>query len=499
MHSNLVHSLSTRQMNKIYQLVSIFNLVTHAAAKLPGDPGPLTGWNTWCTQNECAVDWCTSWEVLSVAQAIKDSGLLALGWNYINLDDCWGLRNESSTHIYPDPERFPQGMPAFINTLHDMGFKVGVYTDMGENACTKPFTGSWPYYQQDANDFASWGVDFVKFDYCGPPQGHEPADLTQEFSDAINNTGREMWFNFHCDEMTWEDSRCGLYGDSYRISPDHIDAWYSTIKVSKYLQTRQSWWGNGYPDPDFVYTGGQGCGSHSLPGERCPGQTDIEYQSEYSVWAIAGGQLLFATDPRNMSAVQKQAFFNTEILDVFRDTSGFDSIQMIGSGSTSNQQDSAGKYLEACSVMLQEQLSQGTDCVLDLNYGCGDESQQLIWVDDGCRGLFECYGVQNIDCESSDGSNITCPCIPEQPQVWVRAINDGKEVAVVFFNAADTLNNITVNFSELPSRNVWDSMTTLSVRDLWLHKDLGSFTSEFTAVDVLPHASFFLKLYEDIY
>ncbi len=64
-------------------------------------------------------------EVVSVAQAIKAAGLLDLGWNYINLDDCWGVRNDTTHEIMGDPTRFPEGMPAFIQKIHDLGFKWG--------------------------------------------------------------------------------------------------------------------------------------------------------------------------------------------------------------------------------------------------------------------------------------------------------------------------------------------------------------------------------------
>ena len=68
-----------------------------------------------------------------------------------------------------------------MDEAHRLGFKVGVYTDQGVNGCHHPFTGSWPYYYQDAKDFASWGIDYVKFDYCDPPDGFLPANLTNWF------------------------------------------------------------------------------------------------------------------------------------------------------------------------------------------------------------------------------------------------------------------------------------------------------------------------------
>jgi len=292
---------------------------------------PLLGWNTWCTQNSCGVDWCSSAEVLSVAQTIKDVGLLDIGWNYINLDDCWGVRDNKTKQIMADPTRFPEGMPAFISKIHDMGFKFGLYTDWGELACHSPFVGSFPYFEQDAKTFASWQVDLVKLDSCHLPANYTGEQLTKNMSQAMDKSGRTMWLYFHC----WGTQTCGTYGNSFRIAPDHHDNWNSTASVMQTLLNPQSYWGvsdatHGWPDLDFVFTGGEGCGLFSQPGVRCPGQTDEEYISEFTVWAVATGQLIFATDPRNMSAIQKKILFNREVLAIFNDTSGFADIKMVG-------------------------------------------------------------------------------------------------------------------------------------------------------------------------
>ena len=84
--------------------------------------------------------------------------MLDYGYDHINLDDCWGVRNNATQEIEGDPSRFPEGMPAFIGKLHAMGFKFGLYTDIGTMGCHHPFVGSWPDYQRDANTFANWKV-----------------------------------------------------------------------------------------------------------------------------------------------------------------------------------------------------------------------------------------------------------------------------------------------------------------------------------------------------
>eukprot|EP00054_Salpingoeca_dolichothecata_P029045 m.225144 g.225144 ORF g.225144 m.225144 type:complete len:163 (+) comp26380_c0_seq11:87-575(+) len=102
---------------------------------------PLMGWNTWCTQNTCGVDWCNEAEILDVADTMIENGMQAAGYEYINLDDCWGVRDPETGKIEGDPLRFPNGMKSMISQLHAKGFKFGLYTDIGYKACHSPFTG----------------------------------------------------------------------------------------------------------------------------------------------------------------------------------------------------------------------------------------------------------------------------------------------------------------------------------------------------------------------
>ena len=145
-------------------------------------------------------------------------------------------------------------MPAFISKVHDLGFKFGLYTDIGTMGCHHPFVGSWPDYQRDANTFAKWQVDYVKFDGCDQPKAFDAETLTCNMSQALNNTGHDMWLNFHC----WHNSGCAKCGNSYRIFDDHHDNWASTSGVMDFLANkRQDWWGpdpdRGWPDADFIY------------------------------------------------------------------------------------------------------------------------------------------------------------------------------------------------------------------------------------------------------
>lgn len=474
------------------RLTITFALFVVAFAR-PGTKGrtPPLGWNTWCTGNKCGNDWCTSAEVLDVAKTIKELGMLELGYEHINLDDCWGTRNATTNKIQGDTTRFPEGMPAFIEKIHALGFKFGLYTDIGEKACHHPFVGSWPHYQEDANTFAEWKVDYVKFDGCNQPKDHDAATLTCNMSQALNNTGREMWMNFHC----WHDERCAKCGNSYRVDHDHHDKWSSTAAIIKNLKNRQPFWGEnpdyGWPDADFVFTGGQGCGGDAGPaGQRCPGQSDTEYITEFSIWAIATGEIVFASDPRNMSDIQRKVFFNKEILDIYNDTSGFHSIAVVGDGSISSTRTGLP---QTCSISLIEQHSIAT-CTLGESYGCKEDMKNM-WIANGCRGKFTCNGV-NVTCGGmlQGGKNESCPCVEDGPDtmVWARPLRDGA-AAVALFNGGKHTADMTVHFKDIPDRD-WSQTTKLAIRDLWEHATNGIHTGSFTAKNIPAHGTVVVKM-----
>ena len=308
-------------------------------------------------------------------------------------------------------------------------------------------------------------------------------------SQALNNTGRDMWLNFHC----WHDADCAKCGNSFRVFHDHHDDWGSTSSTIDFLaNNRQPFWGPdpdyGWPDADFIYTGGEGCGSHSPPGQRCPGQSEVEYVSEFSIWAIAQGQLVLATDPRNMTAFMKKVLFNKEVLDVFRDVSGFRDVVMIPSNTTPP---APGPVPAVCSVALKKQISRAA-CTAHASFDCVNGSQNM-WTDDGCRGEFTCNGLPTT-CDVDNAGRHTCDCggSDDQVQTWLRPTADGGAAAVLH-NPTDSAADVSVTFADVPKRG-WSEQTSIHVRDLWVHKDLGSMTNKFVAKGVPSHGSVFVKL-----
>eukprot|EP01051_Picozoa_sp_SAG22_P016545 SAG22_NODE_2355_length_2672_cov_1.682472_3_plen_379_part_00 len=296
------------------------------------------------------------------------------------------------------------------------------------------------------------------------------------------------------------------------------------MRVIGYMRRRQAWWGAnpggstkpsaGWPDPDFVFTGGQGCGGTppvvpgAHAGARCPGQTEAEYRTEFSIWALAGGSLVIAVEPRNMTAFQYSTLANSEVLEVFKDTSGFAEIAMVGDGSPAAT--AAARQGTRCNVTLLSQRDPGNDqCVAGKTYGCerddtptaADNEQATapttMWVSGQCRGLFSCAGAPAVVCEAWSGERASCPCVTTQ--VWTRPLASAGAgtaalaAAVALFNPTDQVMNATVAFAQVQG-TPWSSATKLDVRDLWAHESLAAgVTGSFSAL-VEPHGTRLLRL-----
>jgi len=250
------------------------------------------------------------------------SGLSKLGYQYINLDDCWADTTDTQGNIQADVSRFPSGMKALVDKIHGLGLKFGLYTCAGTYTCSPggrnhQIPGSFGHYQQDANTFASWGVDFVKMDWCNT-NGLTPKVQYPQFTEALNATGRPIFFEM-CEwgvQQPWQWAT--PVANQWRTSGDHHDQWSSTLSVinnqaglSKYAST------GAWNYMDFIYTGGQGCANDV--NNHCPGQKDPEYITEFSFWSLLNSGLIVATDIRNLTPIMKEVLFNTEVIAINQD------------------------------------------------------------------------------------------------------------------------------------------------------------------------------------
>src|SRR6266404_6563123 len=266
---------------------------------------PPMGWNSW---NKFA---CNVSEQLikEIADAMVASCMKRVGYQYVNIDDCWQVRLDSAGNIVADPVRFPGGMKALADYVHAKGLKLGIYTDAGTMTCEKR-PGSLDHELQDAKTYAAWGVDYVKIDWCHT-EGLDPQKQYTKFRDALAQCGRPIVFSI-CNwgrnqPWTWGPAT----GNLWRTTGDIQDNWASAVKIldNPSQQHAEAAGPGGWNDPDMLEVGN---------GKM----TDAEYRSHFSLWAMMAAPLIAGNDLRSMSQATKDILMNAEVIAIDQDAAG---------------------------------------------------------------------------------------------------------------------------------------------------------------------------------
>ncbi|HEU6454589.1 MAG TPA: glycoside hydrolase family 27 protein [Roseateles sp.] len=274
-------------------------------------PTPPMGWNSW---NKFA---CNVSEQLirQQADAMAASGLKDAGYRYIVIDDCWQKSRDADGNIQPDPERFPSGMKALADYVHAKGLKFGLYSDAGALTCGgRP--GSAGREFQDARQYARWGVDYLKYDWCytGPRNSEAAYTLMAK---ALRESGRDIVLSI-CE---WGGSQPGRWaapiGHLWRTTGDIRDAWKGKKDWSHGLldiiDMNAELWAdaapNGWNDPDMLEVGNGG-------------MTTTEYESHFSIWAMLAAPLIAGNDMSRMDADTRRILTNAEVIKVDQDPLG---------------------------------------------------------------------------------------------------------------------------------------------------------------------------------
>lgn len=291
---------------------------------------PPMGWNSWNTFGRNL----TEALVIETADAMVKNGMRDLGYTYINIDDFWQLTDRGADgHIQINREKFPNGIKYVADYLHARGFKLGIYSDAAEKTCGG-VCGSYGYEEVDAKDFAAWGVDFLKYDYCGAPQQKEVAlERYSAMGKALRNTDRSIFYSI-CE---WGINQPWLWaksvgGHSWRTTLDIRDRWFvevynnesnavlNIIEMSAELYPYAG--PGGWNDPDMLIVGISGKSQSINHGDVKEGCTDEQYRSHMSMWAMMAAPLLCGNDVRNMSAVTLETLTNPEIIAINQDVLG---------------------------------------------------------------------------------------------------------------------------------------------------------------------------------
>ncbi|WP_370071621.1 NEW3 domain-containing protein [Streptacidiphilus sp. MAP5-3] len=289
-------------------------------------PTPPMGWNDW-SYYQCGINEKT---ILDNAHALVTTGLAKKGFNTVTIDDCWMAPNrDAKGNLVANPTEFPHGMAYIGQQLHKLGLKFGIYEDAGTQTCGG-FPGSMGHWQQDADLFASWGVDYVKLDGCNVPT---PTGQTDEqayhatyaaMSQALVNTHRPIVFSISAPayfqgESNWNQviGWSAQLGNLWREGADIAlgqdtgpDKWASIDYNYSYnvgladLQHPGRW-----NDPDFLLAGDSGL-------------TQDEIQSQVSLWSMMAAPLISSTDLTHLSPAALEVLGNKDVIAVDQDRLG---------------------------------------------------------------------------------------------------------------------------------------------------------------------------------
>ncbi|RZJ98596.1 MAG: glycoside hydrolase family 27 protein [Brevundimonas sp.] len=272
---------------------------------------PPMGWNTW-NKFACNVD---EQLIRGAADAMVANGMRDAGYQYIVIDDCWHGERDADGFIQPDPVRFPSGMKALGDYIHSKGLKFGIYSDAGTKTCAgRP--GSRGHEYQDAIQYARWGVDYLKYDWCSTgTQDQRASYLTMAL--ALKATGRDIVFSL-CE---WGNSQPWLWathvGNLWRTTGDIHDAWEGTFDYRIGLMNivdlnadLAPFAGPGHwNDPDMLQIGNGG-------------MTTEEYRTHFSLWAMMAAPLMAGNDLATMTPEIHEILTNREVIAVDQDALG---------------------------------------------------------------------------------------------------------------------------------------------------------------------------------
>ncbi|HEX6686569.1 MAG TPA: ricin-type beta-trefoil lectin domain protein [Candidatus Limnocylindrales bacterium] len=293
---------------------------------------PPMGWNSWntfgCNINEALIR--------QMADAMVSSGMRDAGYQYIVVDDCWMNPNrDSAGNLQGDPVRFPSGMRALGDYIHARGLKFGIYQAPLAETCAQFFdaypgaTGALGHEAQDAQQFAAWGVDYLKYDWCSPTGTiNDQVATFARMRDALAATGRPIVYSINPNsihEKTGPQRDWGDVANMWRTTEDITNAWntgqtngfpmgiQNIVDVNVPLASKAR--PGGFNDPDMMEVGRGGL-------------TDTEQRSHFALWAIMAAPLIAGNDLRNMTAATQTILKNPNLIAINQDPLGLQATQV---------------------------------------------------------------------------------------------------------------------------------------------------------------------------
>ena len=274
---------------------------------------PPMGWNSWNAYN---CNGLNETVVKSMADAFVTTGMKAVGYEYVNLDDCWMDGRDANGKLKWNASKFPSGIPALAEYIHNKGLKIGIYETPNTKTCAGLYggytagVGSVGHETTDAQTFASWGIDYLKYDKC---QGQLSAFAVMR--DALKATGRPIFYSINPSDQGpfCTPTNCSINlpttANMWRVAFDISAKWSEIIRCIDANKEQYAGAGPGHwNDPDMLEVGN--------------GLNDLEGRAHFSMWAIMAAPLITGNDLTKMSAATKATLTNAEVIAVDQDPLG---------------------------------------------------------------------------------------------------------------------------------------------------------------------------------
>src|SRR2546427_10296252 len=317
---------------------------------------PPMGWNSW-NKFASRVDDPT---VRSIADAMASNGMKDAGYLYINIDDTWEGSRDAQRNIQTN-KKFPD-MKALADYVHSKGLKLGIYSSPGPNTCAG-YEGSYGHEEQDARTYAAWGIDYLKYDWCGARNLYTDEEMPavyQRMGDALRKVKRPIVYSLcqygRLDVWKWG---ADVGGNLWRTTGDIRDAWDSMTRIGFNQNDLAPWAKPGHwNDPDMLEIGNGA-------------MSETEYKTHMSLWSMLAAPLLAGNDLRNMSPEILAILTNHDVIAVDQDKDGKQGKQVWKSGDQE---------------IWSRPLAGGAFAVALFNRATAEAKVSLRWTDIGITG-----------------------------------------------------------------------------------------------------------------
>ena len=293
---------------------------------------PPMGWNSW-NAHSCTV---TEADIRDAADAMVESGLRDAGYEYVVVDDCWmAEETDADGSLRPHPTEFPSGIAELAEYVHDRGLKFGLYSSAGTRTC-QGYPASLGRESRHAEQFAAWGVDYLKYDNCGDHLGRDAIDRYGAMGQALEAEDRDIVYSI-CEwgaNSPWQWGR-NVGGHLWRTTDDVIAKWSSDpeefglgiidiIDRTAALEIDAVHGPRGWNDPDMLQVGNgpeSGQSQHEPTNIERP-LTDAENRTQFAFWCLLAAPLMVGTDLTELDSTTRELVTNENLIAIDQDPLG---------------------------------------------------------------------------------------------------------------------------------------------------------------------------------